>query len=106
VSHERLRELDDDAAMWHVTPEFVIELKSASDRLEILRAKMYEWTANGVELAWLMHPESCTPESCTVAIYRRDGSMEVLTRPSEVRGEGVVGGFVLNAGRIWQGIRA
>ena len=101
VSHERLRELDNDAAMWHVTPEFVIELKSGSDRLDVLRSKMREWTTNGVELGWLINPESCTVE-----IYRRDGSVEVLTRPAEVRGEGAVGGFVLNAERIWQGIRA
>jgi Uma2 family endonuclease len=100
VSHERLRGLNDDSAMWHVTPEFVIELKSASDRLETLRAKMREWAANGVELGWLINPESCTVE-----VYRRDGSAQVLTKPSAVEGDGPVEGFVLNAERIWQGIR-
>ena len=40
VFRDQLSGLADDAAMWHVTPEFVIELKSASDRIGTLRAKM------------------------------------------------------------------
>ncbi len=44
--------------MWHVTPEFVIELESAFDRIETLRAKMGECTSNCVVLAWLINPDS------------------------------------------------
>lgn len=62
VSHDRLMPAQDDAAMWHVAPEFVIELQSASDRLETLRAKMREWTANGVLLAWLISPDTRSVE--------------------------------------------
>jgi Uma2 family endonuclease len=50
VSRERLQGLAGDGAMWHVAPEFVIELKSASDRLTALPAKMREWTADGAQL--------------------------------------------------------
>lgn len=100
VSRERLKGLADEAAMWRVTPEFVIELKSASDRVEVLRAKMREWTANGVQLGWLI-----IPETRSVEIYRADGSTVVLTEPAEVAGEGPVQGFVLRLDRIWQGIR-
>jgi len=85
--------------MWHVTPEFVIELKSSSDRLETLRAKMREWTANGVSLGWLINPEIRSVE-----IYRADGSSEAILEPSEIRGEGPVEGFVLRLERIWKGI--
>jgi len=101
ISRERLRGVADDAAMWFVTPEFVIELKSASDRLETLRAKMREWTSNGVLLTWLINPETRTVE-----IYRADGSTELLAACSEVTGEGQVQEFVLQLGRIWQGIQA
>ena len=99
VSHERLKGLEDDAAMWHVTPEFVIELKSASDRLGTLRAKMREWTAHGAMLAWLI-----VPETRSVEIYRADGSVEVVAEPAEVLGEGSVRGFALRLDRIWKGI--
>lgn len=101
VSRERLKGLADEAAMWHVTPEFVIELTSASDRVEALRAKMREWTANGVSLGWLI-----IPETRTVEIYRGDGSSEVMHDASEVQGEGAVAGFVLKLERIWAGIQA
>jgi Uma2 family endonuclease len=101
VSHERLKGLEDDAAMWHVTPEFVIELKSASDRLETLRAKMREWTAYGAVLAWLINPETRSVE-----IYRADGSVEEVAGPDEIAGEGPVQGFVLRLERIWKGIQS
>ncbi|HME11136.1 MAG TPA: Uma2 family endonuclease [Bryobacteraceae bacterium] len=101
VSRDRLKGLTDDTAMWHVTPEFVIELKSASDRLEMLRAKMREWTANGVALAWLI-----IPETRSVEIYRADGSVEAVAGASEIRGEGPVERFVLRLERIWTGIQA
>ncbi len=70
-SHERLKGLTGDAAMWHVTPEFVIELKSAHDRIETLRAKMREWTTHGVLLAWLINSDSRSVE-----IYRASGSTD------------------------------
>ncbi len=98
ASHERLRGLD-DAAMWHATPEFVIELKSATDRLPVLRQKMREWVANGVELAWLV-----VPEGRKVEIYRADGTVEERVGVPEIAGEGAVAGFVLRLERIWRGI--
>jgi len=99
ISRERLSGAADDAAMWYVTPEFVIELKSSSDRLDTQRAKMREWTANGVLLAWLI-----IPEARTVEIYRADGSLDVLAGIGEIAGEGPVQGFVLRLERIWQGV--
>lgn len=39
-----------------VVPNFVVELRSASDVLERLQHKMVEWIAQGVELAWLVDP--------------------------------------------------
>ena len=65
--------------MWHVTPEFVIELRSDSDRLRTLREKMQEWIANGVRLGWLINPKDRTVE-----IYRPGVEPEVLVDPTDV----------------------
>ena len=79
-------------------PRFVIELRSPSDRLPDLQAKMGEWLRNGAELGWLIDPERQTVE-----IYRPGTARpEVLERPVTVPGEGPVAGFVLEAERIWQ----
>ncbi|HEX4651793.1 MAG TPA: Uma2 family endonuclease [Granulicella sp.] len=78
-------------------PEFVIEVRSESDRLEPLREKMQMWLDNGAELAWLIDPERRTVE-----IYRIGQSPEVLHDPSSVQGNGPVAGFELVMERVWQ----
>lgn len=40
-----------------LVPDFVVELKSETDSLAELKAKMGKWTANGVKLAWLISTE-------------------------------------------------
>jgi Uma2 family endonuclease len=77
-------------------PEFVIELRSNTDRLKPLREKMEAWIANGAELAWLIDPSRKAVE-----IYRPGREPEVLEGGSAVEGEGPVAGFVLELGRIW-----
>ena len=39
-----------------ICPEFVIEVRSETDGLADLQAKMEMWTANGAEVAWLIDP--------------------------------------------------
>ncbi|MGA7158068.1 MAG: Uma2 family endonuclease [Acidobacteriaceae bacterium] len=77
-------------------PEFVIEIRSASDRLPELQAKMGMWLANGAELAWLIDPSRKAVE-----VYRPGREVEVLEGGSAVEGDGPVAGFVLELGRIW-----
>lgn len=79
-----------------ICPEFVIELRSRTDSLPELQAKMQMWIANGAELAWLIDPSRKTVE-----IYRRGRPAEEQEGHSAVYGEGPVGGFVLELGRIW-----
>src|SRR5215208_7218321 len=52
-------------------PDFVIELRSPSDSLRDLQAKMEEWIANGAQLGWLLDPE---PRQ--LYIYRPDQPAE------------------------------
>jgi Uma2 family endonuclease len=79
-----------------VCPEFVIEVRSESDRLKELEAKMEMWMGNGVEVGWLIDPQERT-----VAIYRVGEEAERLVDPSSVQGTGPVRGFELVMGRIW-----
>jgi Uma2 family endonuclease len=80
-----------------ICPEFVIEVRSKSDRLSTLEAKMEMWIANGAQLAWLIDPERRA-----VAIYRPGESPELLHDPTSVQGTGPVAGFELVLSRIWQ----
>ena len=56
----------------HLCPDFVIELRSDTDRLKRLQQKLREHLANGAQLGWLIDPESQSVE-----IYRPDGSVEL-----------------------------
>jgi Uma2 family endonuclease len=79
-----------------ICPQFVIELRSKSDPLSALQAKMRMWVGNGAELAWLIDPERKVVE-----VYRPGREVEMLEGGSVVEGEGPVAGFVLELGRIW-----
>ncbi|MBE9070561.1 Uma2 family endonuclease [Leptolyngbya cf. ectocarpi LEGE 11479] len=79
-----------------IAPDFVIELRSASDRLTTLQTKMEEYRANGVQLGWLINPQNQTVE-----IYRPGQAVEVLQAPQQIDGEDVLPSFVLNLKAIW-----
>ena len=80
----------------HLCPDFVIELKSASDRQQTSHRKMKEYLANGAQLGWLIDPEAQA-----VSIYRPDRPVEKLTRIESITGEGPVAGFVLDLRAVW-----
>ncbi len=79
-----------------VCPEFVIEVRSDTDRLKPLQEKMQSWVANGAELAWLIDPERRVVE-----IYHPGEAPAVLFDPTSVQGDGSVRGFELVMQRIW-----
>ncbi|MDQ2925756.1 MAG: Uma2 family endonuclease [Acidobacteriota bacterium] len=86
--------IEDDAPV--PCPDFVVEVRSKSDRLKPAQAKMLAWIANGVELAWLVDPHRKVVE-----IYRPGQAVEVQEGHTAVYGEGPVSGFVLELARIW-----
>lgn len=77
-------------------PDFVVELRSKTDRLKTLKAKMEEYFANGAQLGWLIDPIERK-----VHIYRPDAEPEVLDDPENVSGEPLLKGFVLDVRSIW-----
>lgn len=77
-------------------PDFVIELRSSSDNLKELQAKMDEYIENGVRLGWLVDPKNKQ-----VHVYRPNVKTKILDNPRSVSGEDVLKGFELNSAEIW-----
>jgi Uma2 family endonuclease len=79
-----------------ICPDFVIELRSASDTLISLQTKMQEYIDNGASLGWLIDRKNRQ-----VYIYRPDRSPEVLEQPEFVTGDPELPGFGLKMAKIW-----
>ncbi len=79
-----------------ICPDFIVELRSPSDNLAELQAKMEQWIANGAQAAWLIDPERQV-----VAVYRPGDEPEIHHHPTSVQGHGVIAGFELVMTRIW-----
>jgi len=79
-----------------LAPDFVVELRSPSDRLTDLQAKMDEYVANGVRLGWLIDPISGE-----VHVYQPGQAPAVLAGPAAISGDPVLSGFVLDLTLIW-----
>jgi Uma2 family endonuclease len=78
-------------------PDFVLELRSPSDRLETLRKKMEEYLDNGAKLGWLLEPKTRSVE-----IYRPNQEVEILQLPISLSGENILLDFVLDLKPIWK----
>lgn len=70
VLKSRIQSLTEDqrADYLPLCPDFVIELRSKSDRLATLQDKMIEFIENGARLAWLVDPLTRS-----VHVYRTRG---------------------------------
>jgi Uma2 family endonuclease len=73
-----------------IAPDFVIELRSATDDLQMLRQKMQEYLDAGVKLGWLINPQQQQVE-----IYCQGQNVEVRNLPTELSSENVLPGFNL-----------
>jgi Uma2 family endonuclease len=86
----------EEHGFWRLCPDFIIELRSQTDRLRVLRSKMQEWIDNGAQLAWLIDPEREAVE-----IYRPGRDAETHVGIKIIAGEGPVEGFQLDLRRVW-----
>ncbi|MFM2302646.1 MAG: hypothetical protein RLZZ135_49 [Cyanobacteriota bacterium] len=73
-----------------IAPDFVLELRSRTDSLTPLQAKMQEYLSCGVRLGWLINPQSQQVE-----IYRLGKEPETLSLPAVLSGEEVLPDFEL-----------
>ena len=71
-------------------PDFVIELRSQSDALKPLQEKMQEYLNSGLRLGWLIDPRNNRAE-----IYSPRQDTKIVQLPSQLSGEDVLPGFIL-----------
>ena len=100
ISNSRLEALTTEqrSGFFAICPDFIIELRSTSDSLTMLFAKMEEYMENGAKLGWLIDPIA-NPKQ--VRIYRPQTEVEILNDPASVSAEPELPGFTLNLTRIW-----
>lgn len=84
-----------------LAPDFVMELRSATDSMTVLRAKMVEYLENGVRLGWLIDRKNRTVEVYRLADHQAGRSPEVLTQPTFLSGEDVLPEFILEGSVVW-----
>jgi Uma2 family endonuclease len=97
VSRARLETLTQEQREKYLplAPEFVIELLSPTDALEMGQAKMLEYLQNGVKLGWLLEPVRKR-----AYVYTSEG-MEELEVPEMLSADPVLPGFVLDLREVW-----
>ncbi len=103
IERSKFEQISADVAFPLVIPDLVIELRSKTDSLKTLQAKMLEYQANGVRLGWLINPQQQQVE-----IYRfsqdidtEQPSREVLDSPNTLSGEDVLPGLTLDLSSIF-----
>jgi Uma2 family endonuclease len=77
-------------------PDFAVELRSPSDDLATVQAKLAEYLACGCQLGWLLDPATRS-----VHIYRPGADPDVLVDPPTVAGDPVLPGFTLVLAELW-----
>ncbi|MEK6286098.1 MAG: Uma2 family endonuclease [Acidobacteriota bacterium] len=98
VSRERWDALSEEQRERFVPlcPDFVLELRSATDRLSFLQDKTQEYIANGAQLGLLIDPQSKQ-----AYVYRPNQPVECLDNPQSISGEPALPGFALDLKDIW-----
>jgi Uma2 family endonuclease len=79
-----------------LAPDFVVELRSETDRMAHLRDKMQEYAENGVRLGWLIDPVDRRVE-----VYRPGRARENLEAPTQISADPELPGFTLDLSAIW-----
>ena len=98
IKLERWRSLSDDAKKKFppLCPDFALELRSESDSLKELRAKMQEYLENGMTLGWLIDSQNQQVE-----IDKQNQKVETINSPQTLSGEELLPEFILDFTEIW-----
>jgi Uma2 family endonuclease len=80
-----------------MVPDLVIELRSQSDRLNQLQAKMQSYVDNGVRLGWLIDPQASQ-----VHVYQPGRAIETLEAPETISNIQILPEFLLDLKPIWK----
>jgi Uma2 family endonuclease len=79
-----------------IVPDFVIELRSATDSLSATKMKMEQYQRVGVRLGLLVDPKNKQ-----VGIYRSGHEPEILENPKSIDCNEVMPGFILDMSKVW-----
>ena len=79
-----------------ICPDFVMELRSPTDRLPQVCNKMLEYLENGALLGWLIDPFEFR-----VYVYRPGHELVILENPDTVSADPLLPGFTLNVMELW-----
>jgi Uma2 family endonuclease len=79
-----------------ICPDFVVELRSRTDRRRFLLNKMSEYIANGAQLGWLIDPFERR-----VYVYKPGHEVVILDNPETVSGDPLLPGFKLDLTKLW-----
>ena len=80
-----------------IVPDFVVEIRSKTDNLEVLQDKMLEYQQQGVRLGWLIDPLEQH-----VWVYRDNGTIDKESDfVTPLSGEDVLPGFELQIADFW-----
>ena len=97
ISDERLAEIaGDDHIIWRICPDFVVEVRSESDRLAPQQVKMEMWVSQGARLAWLVDPYENA-----LWIYRPGQEPERVERPASLTAVEIAEDLTIDFSRIW-----
>ena len=101
VPRERLQTLSTEqkSKFPPLCPDFVVELRSPSDPLSTVEAKLREYVENGTRLGWFIDPETKRAH-----VYRPNEPPQVLENPDRLSGDPVLPGFVLDLKPIWESV--
>ncbi len=88
---------EDENRFMPICPDFVVEVRSITDRLRIIQDKMDEYMENGVQLGLLVDPIEKR-----VHVYRPGAHVEVYENPENVSADPELPGFVLNVKDVWE----
>ena len=93
ISDERLASIaGEERIIWRVCPDFIVEVRSATDDLDMLQAKMEMWVSQGARLGWLVDPREEL-----VWVYRP----ERIERPLSLAAAEISDDLVIDLSRVW-----
>ncbi len=98
ITHSRLATLtaEQRKKFLPLCPDFALELRSPTDSLTALQAKMQEYLDNGARLGWLIDTEQRR-----VYVYRPQTPVEISENPETISGDPLLSGFTLDLREIW-----
>jgi len=98
ITNERWERLSsiDRKKFASITPDFILELRSADQSLNALREKMDEYMTSGCRLGWLIDPQNRR-----TYIYSENGDIQTVSFDTALSGGEVLPGFELRLGEVF-----